>query len=395
MNLAYKPGEREYRTENFLNYCDSIIQDYNKELIEKFNDSIITNVSYSIELTENLGVSGANVGSIRISSKENDLISTIQMTNDLQNRISKDSISQMDKITFGELQQFGKEVSISLQSENDFELKESVEWLKEKISTINIVKEVLDNGGVGNRELHLKLKEKAYSLGLSEIDIYKQIRQGFFGEEAQRLIIGRDEVKIWVQYPEKDRNSIQDLEKIKIKTKFGQLIDLNELAEYEYKRGRVKINHIDGTKEIRVDASLFDAEFSGVVNDQIEKDYLQNLSLYFPSVKYKIMGQAERAADSGKRLGIGTISIILIVITISLNFKSFYQARLILMVIPVGVFSVILGHGIMGKPFSTLSVWGVITLIGILVNDLPVVMLDRFNRNLEEGMDIKKVLVSK
>ena len=77
-------------------------------------------------------------------------------------------------------------------------------------------------------------------------------------KEAQRLIIGRDEVKIWVQYPEKDRNSIQDLEKIKIKTKFGQLIDLNELAEYEYKRGRVKINHIDGTKEIRVDASLFD-----------------------------------------------------------------------------------------------------------------------------------------
>ena len=75
------------------------------------------------------------------------------------------------------------------------------------------------------------------------------------------------------------------------------------------------------------------------------------------------MGQTERAADSGKRLGIAfLISIILIIITISLNFKSFYQARLILMVIPVGIFSAILGHGIMGKPFSTLSVWGVIAL---------------------------------
>ena len=143
-----------------MNYCDSIIQDYNKELIEKFNDSIITNVSYSIGLLKTWVFLEQYVGSIRISSKENDLISTIQMTNDLQNRISKDSISQMDKITFGGAQQFGKEVSISLQSENDFELKESVEWLKEKISTINIVKEVLDNGGVGNRELHLKLKKK-------------------------------------------------------------------------------------------------------------------------------------------------------------------------------------------------------------------------------------------
>ena len=394
IEFAYKPGEREFRTENFLKYCDSIIQEYRKELIKEYNDSIITNVSYSIGFTENLGVSGANVGSIRISSKENDMISTIQMTNDLQSRISKDSILQMDKITFGGAQQFGKEVSISLQSENDIELKKSVNWLKENISSINMVKEVIDNGGVGNRELHLKLKEKAYSLGLTETDILRQIRQGFFGEEAQRLIIGRDEVKIWIQYPEKDRNSIRDLEKIKIKTNLGQQIALDEIAKYEYKRGRVKINHIDGTKEIRVDASLFDAEYSGVVNDQIEKDYLQNLSLYFPNVKYKIMGQAERAADSGKRLGISfLISIILIVITISLNFKSFYQARLILMVIPVGIFSAILGHGIMGKPFSTLSVWGVIALIGILVND-AVVMLDRFNRNLDEGMNITEAVLA-
>jgi len=394
IEFAYKPGEREFRTEKFLKYCDSIIQDYKEELIEKYNDSIITNVSYSLGVTENLGVRGANVGSIRISSKENNLISTIQMTNDIQSRISKDSIILMDKITFGGAQQFGKEVSISLQSENDTELKNSVNWLKEKISSINMVKEVLDNGGVGSRELHISLKEKAYSLGLTETDILRQIRQGFFGEEAQRLIVGRDEVKIWLQYPEKDRNSIQDLENIKIKTNLGQLISLEEVADYEYKRGRVKINHINGTKEIRVDASLFDAEYSGVVNDQIEKDYLQNLSLYFPNVKYKIMGQAERAADSGKRLGISfLISIILIVITISLNFKSFYQARLILMVIPVGIFSAILGHGIMGKPFSTLSVWGVIALIGILVND-AVVMLDRFNRNLDEGMNITEAVLA-
>ena len=80
----------------------------------------------------------------------------------------------------------------------------------------------------------------------------------------------------------------------------------------------------------------------------------------FPNVSYKVMGQAEEAADSGKRLGIAfLISIILIVITISLNFKSFYQARLILMVVPIGVFSAILGHGIIGKPFSIMSIWGV------------------------------------
>ena len=102
----------------------------------------------------------------------------------------------------------------------------------------------------------------------------------------------------------------------------------------------------------------------------------------------------EEAADSGRRLGIAfLISLILIILTISLNFKSFYQARLILMVIPIGLFSAILGHGIMGRPFSTLSVWGVIALIGILVND-AVVMLDKYNRNIAKGMNMNDAVIS-
>jgi multidrug efflux pump subunit AcrB len=328
-----------------------------------------------------------------VAIKENELISTIDISNEIQRRIHPDSIDQLEKLSIGGPQQFGKAVSISIQSDNDKQLRESVIWLKEKVNSINMVKEVLDNGGVGNREIHITLKEKAYSLGLNETVILKQIRQGFYGEEVQRLIIGRDEVKIWLRYPKENRNSIEDLNKIKIKTIYGQLYSLEELVDYSFKRGRVKINHINGTKEIRIDANLYNDEYSGEVNEEIERKYLSNLKLYFPEVSYEIKGQAQEAADSGKRLGIAfLISIILIVLTISLNFKSFYQARLILMVVPVGVFSAILGHGIVGKPFSIMSVWGVVALIGILVND-AVVMLDKYNRNIAEGMSMEDAVV--
>ena len=393
IEFSYKPGEREFRSENFLWYIDTIINNYHQELIQKYNDSIFTDISLTVGFTENLGVSGPHVGSVRLSIKENDLISTIDISNELQKRIHPDSITIMEKISVGGVQQFGKAVSISLQSEDDQELKKAVNWLKDRIRSINMVKEIIDNGGVGNREIHLKLKEKAYALGLNEANIMKQIRQGFFGEEVQRLIIGRDEVKIWLRYPEKNRNSIEDLNKVKIKTISGGIYPLEELADYKYKRGKVKINHINGKKEIRVDASLYNSEFSAEVNDEIEREYLSILKNYYPNVNYKIMGQAEEAADSGKRLGIAfLISIILITLTISLNFKSFYQARLILMVVPLGVFSAILGHGIIGKPFSMMSVWGVIALIGILVND-AIVMLDRYNRNLEEGLNITDAVI--
>ena len=394
IEFAYKPGEREFRTEKFLWYIDGIIQVYHQELIEEYNDTLFTDVSLTVGFTENLGVSGSHVGSLRLAIEENELISTIDISNEIQRRIHPDSLAVMEKISVGGFQQFGKAVSISLQSEDDDELKNAVNWLKERISSINMVKEVMDNGGVGNREIHIKLKEKAYALGLNEATVMKQIRQGFFGEEVQRLIVGRDEVKIWLRYPESDRNNIEDLNKVKIKTMGGEMYPLESIANYEYKRGRVKINHINGAKEIRVDANLYNAEFSGDVNAEIEREYLGLMRNKFPKVSYKVMGQAEEAADSGKRLGIAfLISIILIVLTIALNFKSFYQARLILMVVPIGIFSAILGHGIIGKPFSIMSVWGVIALIGILVND-AVVMLDKYNRNIDEGMNMNDAVIS-
>jgi multidrug efflux pump subunit AcrB len=393
VEFSYKPGERETRTENFLWYCDSIINDYNEELIEKYNDTLITYTAISVGSTESLGEVGSHVGSIRISIKENQLLSTVDMSNDIKQRISKDSVKFLEKFSVGGQERFGKSVSVSLQSEDPEQLQIAANWFKDQLRIYPEVKDVLDNSGIGNRELHLTLKPKAYLLGLNEMMISKQIRQGFFGQEVQRLIKGRDEIKVWLRYPYDNRNSIGDIENTKIKTSSGQEFPFNELAEYEIIRGKVTINHFDGKKEIRVDASLFDAELSGQVDDKLKRNLLPNLDTKFPNVNYQIKGQAERAADSGIRLGIAfLISIVLILMTISLNFKSFYQARLILMVVPVGVFSALLGHGIVDKPFSILSVWGVVALVGILVND-AVVMLDQFNKNLEKGFEIKKAVI--
>ena len=393
VEFTYQPGERENKTENFLWYCDSIVEEYNQELINRYNDTIITYKSVSVGSTENLGEYGSHVGSVRISVKENDHISTIDMSNELRLKFPEDSVRLLEKFTVGGQQRFGKEVSISLQSEESKELETAADWMKDQIGGFPEVKSVLDNSGIGNRELHLKLKSKAFLLGLNEMAISNQIRQGFFGQEVQRLIKGRDEIKIWLRYPFSDRNSIADIENTRIKTDLGQEFPLKELADYSIKRGKIKINHIDGKKEIRIDARLVDSELSGQVNSQIKRDVLPKLLSMFPNVNYQIKGQAERAQDSGERLGIAfLISIILIMMTISLNFKSFYQSRLILMVVPVGVFSALLGHGIVGKPFSTLSVWGVVALVGILVND-AVVMLDQFNKNLAMGMPIKEAVL--
>ena len=114
------------------------------------------------------------------------------------------------------------------------------------------------------------------------------------------------------------------------------------------------------------------------------------LKKQFPNTTVKFRGQAESANDSYLQLFVALIgSLILMLVILSLNFNSFYQARIILMVIPIGLASALLGHGIEGKPFSVLSMWGIIALLGILVND-AVVMVDTFNRLLKQGKSVKE-----
>ena len=235
----------------------------------------------------------------------------------------------------------------------------------------------------------LKLKEKAKLLGLTHNDITRQIRQGFYGEEVQRLIIGTEEVRVWVRYPEEDRKSLGQLDEVKFKTQTGQLIPLRELIDYEIKRGEVNIKHFDGVREIRVDAAQVDAYAStSDINLKIKTEIVPRLIANFPTVTTEFRGQAQEAEKSSKSMGVIVgILILLMLLILSLNFNSLWQGIMFFPIIFIGPFCAMLGHGIEHKPFSLLSVWGVIALMGILVND-AVVFLDKYNRNLEEGQNI-------
>lgn len=392
VDVAYKPGEREMRTEATMTYLQNLVFQYADSLEKVYGEEIITNITTTIGNAQRVGETGNHAGALRISVKEQDYISVVELSNAINDMIPKDTLATFEKFAVGGDGPFGYDISLSVQSTNREEIGEAAKWLKDKIKSYPEVKDVVDNAGAGNRELQLHLYDKAYALGLDEAQIVNQIRQGFFGEEVQRVIIGQDEVKIWARYPLDERDDFGDLDNMKIKTAFGQEFPLNTLAEYSVSRGSVTINHIDGDQEVRVYGSLYNSELSSSLNAKLEREVFPELRKKFPNSEVVVKGQAERAADSGKRLGIAFgLGVLLILIILSLNFASFYQARLILMVIPIGIFSALLGHGIVGIPFSMFSFWGVIALVGILVND-AVVMLDQYNKGLKEGLSTKEAV---
>ncbi|MCB0380035.1 MAG: efflux RND transporter permease subunit [Flavobacteriales bacterium] len=393
VEFAYKSGEPKEKTTEFMWYCYEKVMEVKYELEEEYGDTLITYVSAVVGGTEELGESGSHAGMVRVNlDVEGAEISSFEIAKRVEDKITKDP--SLEKFMIGGGNRWGKPVEIALNGDNYRSIKEAKDYLKQELTRMPELKDVTDNGGQGNREILLKLTEKARLLGLTHLDITKQIRQGFFGEEVQRLIVGTEEVKVWVRYPEEDRVSMGQLDNVRIKTMTGQLIPLKELVEYEIERGEVSIKHFDGVREIRVEAAQVDAYAStSDINNKIKEDIIPKLYANYPDVKAEFRGQAEEAQKSGSSMAIiGGVLVMLMLLILSLNFNSVWQGILFFPLILSAPFYAILGHGMEHQPFSLLSVWGVIALIGVLVND-AIVFLDKYNRNLKEGMSVNDAVL--
>ena len=392
VEVAYEPGSREMQTEKTLRWAQQKIWEVNQEIIEETGDTLVTNTTLQIGYTENIGESGSHAGLVRVSlDGEGKKISSFEVASRVREKIGQ--IPGVYKMAVGGGNRWGKPVSIALSGIGYESMKGSMQMLKDSLKTLATLKDVTDNAGSGRREVLIDLKPKAYLLGLNHNEITRQIRQGFFGEEAQRLIVGTDEVRIWVRYPEEDRSAMWQLDQMRVKTQTGQLIPLIELCTYNIERGVVNINHYNGKREILIEADLVDPYASvPEILQEVKQKFVPIVNQMYPDVQVNFRGQQRNAEKAGNSGGIMlTIALFLMFLIITLNFQSMYQAGLIFIVLPAGIFSAILGHGIHHLPVSILSAWGMVALLGIMVND-AVVFLDTYNRNLLAGMNTKEAI---
>ena len=117
------------------------------------------------------------------------------------------------------------------------------------------------------------------SLDLPRLSLTNQVRQGFFGAQAQRLQHGKDELRVWVRYPKTDRINIGQLENMKIKTPMGEY-PLSELAIIRYERGPVSIKHYNGSREVRIDANVVSYDTPTIpIQEKIENEIVPELLL--------------------------------------------------------------------------------------------------------------------
>ncbi|MDG1571912.1 efflux RND transporter permease subunit [Robiginitalea sp. M366] len=337
---------------------------------------------------------GTNKASLRVNllpGEERDF-SSPEITNAIRRETGE--VFGVERLTFGSGGNFGgSPVSVALLSNDAIQLEAAKDELRAYLENNPRLTDITDTDPEGIKEIDIKLRENAYALGLNLQTVMSQVRAGFFGAQAQRFQRGQDEIRVWVRYDRQDRSSINDLDDMRILTPGGQRVPFSEIATYSIARGDESISHLDGQREIRVEADMEDPNDSATeIIQDVQENFVPDLLAKYPGLSVSYEGQNREAQKLFTSLNnVWPVILFLIFAVIAFTFRSYSQPVILIFMIPFSIIGIAVGHFIHGFPINVLSFLGIIALIGIMVND-GLVLIGKFNSYLRSGMPFEKAL---
>ena len=305
-------------------------------------------------------------------------------------------IPGIDSLTFrSSLVQMGANIDVLLAHQDFTVLENSSERISKHLAEYQGVSDIENTYVRGKREIKLKLKPAARTLGITETDLGRQVRAAFHGAEALRLQRGRNEIKVVVRYPDANRRELWNFETMRIRTPSGQEIPLLQAAEVIEGQGFSKINRTDRKRVINISASVNNEQSNAqeIISD-LKQNLLPQLVADYPGLSWDMEGEEkERKESLGSMLNGFKLAIVAIFVLLAIPFRSYSQPLLIMIAIPFGMVGAVLGHIIMGFNLSFLSMFGLVALSGVVVND-SLLLIDKANRYRREGMSTRDAIVA-
>lgn len=273
----------------------------------------------------------------------------------------------------------GPEFQIAILGENQADLRSAVDELKAKLLTYSAISSVRDSQEAAIEELRFTLKPGAEQTGISIADVSRQVRQAYFGEEAQRLPRDGDDVRVYVRYPRDDRRTLESLQQFRIRTSDGREVPLASVADVEFAPGVTGLDRRQRLRSILVEAEGVKEERPKIMKE-LEDKFFPALLQKYPTVSRRAIGEAEEQQEFFAELGpLVLMALFGIYMLLAIVFRSYWQPALIMSAIPFAYVGSVFGHAIFGTSFALFSYLGVIAAAGVVVND-NVVLVDKTNQ---------------
>ncbi len=270
----------------------------------------------------------------------------------------------------------------------------ATESIKTRLGEFAGVYDIADDNTPGKWEFQFRVKDRALATGVTPTDLGETVRNVYFGAEVMRLQRGRHEVKLMVRYPEEERRSLVDFREIRIQTPDGSQRPITELAEVNLNRGFSEINRVDQQRSVTISADLDETKANAnLIIAELQSSFVPKLKAEFPDVSVRWEGQREQSNESVSSLMTGfAIAIVAMFVLLVLQFRSYFQPLLILAIIPFGMIGAVWGHALLGLPLTLFSMFGLVALAGVVVND-SIVLIDFINSRVRDGVPIREALV--
>ena len=287
----------------------------------------------------------------------------------------------------------GDPVSIKLFAPTVEQVTRAADVVKDSLRQYVGVMDVTDDWEE-KQEIKFQLKPAARSLGLTLGDLARQTRAAFFGIESYRLQHGQDEVRVYVRLPEDQRNAVEDLYDYRIRTPQGHAVPLEEVATVSVGTAPTQIHRQDGRRVVTVSADVNAAiTTGGEASAQLEQGALATLQAQIPGLSYQFGGQQREQRKAQGSLQIGfLIALFAIYGLLAIPFGSYVQPLIIMATIPFAWIGALLGHFVLGYNLIVPSIFGIVGLSGVIVND-ALVMLDFANEERDNGASWRDALV--
>ena len=339
---------------------------------------------------------GTHIANIRMALEPYDIrgFSTTELLNRWRELVG--TIPGVDSITFkANLVHMGANIDVQLAHQDPEVLVKAKDRLKRALAAYPGVYNIEDTYAQGKQEFKVRIKAIGKVLGLTEESLGRELRAAFYGAEAVRLQRGRNEIKVMVRFPPSRRKSVYDLETMRIKTPAGGEVPLREVATIIPGRGYSIINRFDRKRVVDVTANVDKKRANAEdILEELKHGILRELEKDYPGLTYTMQGEERERRESMESMMSGfVLALFGIYALLAIVFKSYIQPVIIMLAIPFGIIGAILGHMIMGYNLSILSMFGIVALAGVVVND-SLLLVDKANNEHRRGAPALGSLIS-
>ncbi|RJG48153.1 efflux RND transporter permease subunit [Motilimonas pumila] len=288
----------------------------------------------------------------------------------------------------------GRDIEVRLQHDDLQQVKRASLALQQYLAQFNGVNGILDDMRPGKEEVSISLKPGAENYGVDGQMIASQLRAAYFGQTADEIQVGPENIEIQVQLNERQAGDMQTLANFPIMLPEGQQIPLNAVANLAYERAFVQIQRIDGLRTVTVMADVDNHIANGAeILTKVRRDFLPQLITQIPGLRIDYEGAAKETEKTGASLQKGfTIGLFGLFAILSFQFRSYLEPTVVMLAIPLALIGVFWGHLLTGHNLSMPSILGFISLAGIVVND-SILLVQYIRHHVDIGDNVQEAVI--